>query len=140
MNLPTEMMNIIISFSPQSGFLTVCKEWKKQIKNIQKKSGNIIGSWYKKRLSGFGRQSMKEKIRYAIVHSPEKWLIHYPEWMVLGLDLTEELLTVLPRIKNRKNSDVRNWLINLHIDMDDWRYVEIEKTIRINEKYKNEKR
>ena len=83
---------------------------------------------------------MKEKIRYAIVHSPEKWLIHYPEWIVLGLDLTEELLTVLPRIKNRKNSDVRNWLINLHIDMDDWRYVEIEKTIRINEKYKNEKR
>ena len=131
MHLPTEMMNIIISFSPQSGFLTVSKEWEKQIKNIQKKSANIIGSWYKKRLSGFGRQSVKEKVRYAIVHSPEKWLTHYPEFIVHGLDLTEELLTVLPRIKNRKNSDVRNWLINLPIDMDEWRYIEIENSTNV---------
>ena len=132
MDLPTEMQNIIISFlQAQPGFLTVCKEWKKQIKNIQTKSANIIGSWYKKRLSGFGRQSVKEKIRYAIVHSPEKWLTHYPEWIVLGLDLTEELLTVLPRIKNRKNSDVRNWLINLPIDMEQWRYIEIENSTNV---------
>lgn len=131
MNLPTEMTNIIISFLPQSGFLTVSKEWEKQIKNIQKKSANIIGSWYKKRLSGFGRQCVKEKVRYAIVHSPEKWLTHYPEFIVHGLNLTEELLTVLPRIKNRKNSDVRNWLINLPINMDEWRYIEIENSTNV---------
>jgi hypothetical protein len=127
MDLPTEMQNIIISFlHAQPGFLTVCKEWKKQIKNIQTKSANIIGSWYKKRLSGFGRQSVKEKIRYAIFQRPEKWIPHYPEEIVFGLDLTRELLTLLPRIKYRKKRDIRDWLINLPIDIDQWRYIEIE--------------
>ena len=34
MDLPEEMRDIIISFVPQSRFLTVCKDWKNQIKNI----------------------------------------------------------------------------------------------------------
>jgi hypothetical protein len=125
MDLPTEMRNIIISFVPQSRFLTVCKDWKNQIKNIQKKSANIIGSWYKKRISVLGskNESVIKIVRYYVIHCPEIWFIDHPEYIVSNLGLTEELLTVLPPITNRKRSEVRDWLINIPIDIEDWKWI-----------------
>ena len=123
MDLPTEMRYIIISFVPQSRFLTVCKEWKNQIKNIHKKSANIIGSWYKKRISILESESVIDIVRYYIIHYPEIWFIDRPEYIVSNLGLTEELLTVLPPGTYRKRSEVRDWLINMPIDIEDWKWI-----------------
>ena len=123
MDLPTEMRYIIISFVPQSRFLTVCKEWKNQIKNIHKKSANIIGSWYKKRISILESESVINIVRYYIIHYPEIWFIDHTEYIVSNLGLTEELITVLPPVTNRKRSEVRDWLINMPIDIEDWKWI-----------------
>jgi hypothetical protein len=123
MDLPTEMRDIIISFVPQSRFLTVCKDWKNQIKNIQKKSANIIGSWYKKRISILESESVIDIVRYYIIHYPEIWFIDHPEYIVSNLGLTDELLTVLPPVTYRKRSEVRDWLINIPIDIEDWKWI-----------------
>jgi hypothetical protein len=124
MSLPLELQNIIISFCPHSRNLTVCKEWNAEIKNIQKNSVKTIESWYKKYIlnNHSNYTSVEDMVRYYVIHYPEYLFMKYPEFIVIKLELTEELLTVLPTIETRKRSHVRDWMLSLPIDLNDWIY------------------
>lgn len=119
MYLPPEIQYMIIELIPHSNYLTVSREWNSEIKNIQKKAANTIGAWYKKK-SKYMYNSVPHLVRYYVIHYPDEFFIGYPEFTVSKLNLEEELLSVLPPIKDRKRSDVRDWMLNIPLDLHDW--------------------
>jgi hypothetical protein len=125
MYLPKDLHNIIISFVPQSDFIYVCKDWAKEIKSIRKKAVNIIGEWYKSKRAIDNFNNVKDMVRYYVIHYPNDFFLMYPETTVLKLGLTEECITVgvIPKLVNRKRSEVRDWMLNMPIDLEDWSYV-----------------
>lgn len=124
MALPQELQNMVIAFCPYSSLLTVCKDWNTEVKNIQKKAVATIGSWYKKvHVIPDIYVSVKNMVRNFVLYYPKNFFIEYPEFTVHKLDLNYEILTIIPPIEYRKRSDVRDWMLNMTIDLDDWLYV-----------------
>lgn len=123
MSLPSDLEYIIISFVPQSEYLTVCKSWNREIKSIQKKSANIIGKWYNRKIVISDFSNTRDLVRYFIIHYPEEYFITYPEFTIKKLNINPYLLTLLPKLVNRKRSDVRDWMLNMPISLDDWLHV-----------------
>ena len=123
MALPPELQYMVLSFVPQSEFIPVCKGWENEIQNIQKKAADKIGSWYKPRKVSENYDTVPEMVRYFVVHYPEDFFLMYPEATVLKLGLNEELVTVLPSLVGRMRSEVRDWMLNMPIELEDWIYV-----------------
>jgi hypothetical protein len=126
MSLPDEIQYIIISFvSPIILNSYVCKAWNIEIKNIKKKSASIISNWYYKKKIPADWKNMVDMIRCYVVRYPDNYFIQYPEWTVNRLNLNPSLLETLPNFsgpnKNRKRSDVRDWLLNLPISLNEWK-------------------
>lgn len=123
MTLPPELQCMVISFVPQSEFIPVCKGWENEIQNIQKKAADKIGSWYKPRKVSENYDTVPEMVRYFVVHYPEDFFLMHPEATVLKLGLNEELVAVLPSLVGRMRSEVRDWMLNMPIELEDWIYV-----------------
>lgn len=129
MYLPQEIQYMIIEFIPCSEYLTVNREWNAEIKSIQKKAANTIGAWYKKKMlqttceSEHTYSSVQQMVRHYVIRYPDEFFIGYPEFVVFKLDLEDDLLSVLPSPINRKRSDVRDWMLNIPIDLEDWMFV-----------------
>lgn len=123
MALPPELQYMVLSFVPQSEFIPVCKGWENEIQNIQKKAADKIGSWYKPRKVSENYDTVPEMVRYFVVHYPEDFFLMHPEVTVLKLGLNEELVTVLPSLVGRMRSEVRDWMLNMPIELEDWIYV-----------------
>lgn len=123
MALPSELQYMVISFAPQSEFIPVCKDWANQIQSIQKKAADKIGSWYNQRKVSADYDSVPEMVRYFVLHYPEDLFLMHPEATVLTLGLNEELVTVLPTLEGRKRSEVRDWMLSMPIELEDWIYV-----------------
>jgi hypothetical protein len=123
MSLPPELQYMIISFTPQSEFIPVSKDWSKEIKSIQKKSVNIIGEWYKSKRVTDDFDTVQKMIRYFVIHYPHDFFLMHPETTILKLELNESIGTVIPPLVNRKRSDVRDWMMNMPINLHDWGYV-----------------
>ena len=129
MSVPPEIQHMIISFIPHSSLLTVCKEWNSEIKNIQKKSVDKIGRWYKKNILHLTDDhlynSVYDYVRCRVLYYPNEIFIGYPEYIVISLALPPQLLEVdvipPPHIRTRK--DVRNWLINMPFDLSVWEFL-----------------
>lgn len=120
MSLPPELQYNIMSFIPFSPLKSVCKEWGKEIDNIQKKSVDVISEWYWKRRvqhQDYGLD-IKTMIRNLVLYATNESFLTLPEAIVYILGLNDVLLDVIqPRLKK---SDVRDWMINLPITLDDW--------------------
>lgn len=123
MSLPYELELNIISFVPEFNMGLVCKIWKKKIDTIRKTAVNAIGKWYRPRRITENWNNVHDLVRHMIVHYPDEFFLPYPEFTVGKLRLNEELLLILPPIQRRKRSDVRNWMLNIPIELDDWFYV-----------------
>jgi hypothetical protein len=123
MSLPYDLQYIIISFGPRSGFITVCKNWAEEIKNIQQKATNTIGKWYKPKRVMEKFYTVPEMVRYFVIHYPDKFFLRHPEATISSLGLNEQLTTILPPLVNRKRSEVRDWMLNIPIGFEDWMVV-----------------
>ena len=125
MSLPDEIECSIISFFPQKQYSLVCKKWNCELKNIYKKSVNKIGKWYLpyQRDIEDDFNTMNELIRHMVLFYPKKHFITYPEFCVETLNLNRGLIDVLPKQDKRKRSDVRDWLYNIPLTLDDMIYV-----------------
>lgn len=123
MALPPELQYMVLSFVPHSEFIPVCKDWKNEIQNIQKNAADKIGSWYKTRKVSENYDTVPEMVRYFVVHYPEHFFLKHPEFTVSKLRLNEELVTVLPSLVDRRRSDVRDWMLNMPIELEEWSYV-----------------
>jgi len=122
MNLPFELQCKIISYTPYYEFFLVCKSWKEEINSIRIKAVDIISRWYLKKRLMYSSNNIFNMIRYRIIYYPDN-LLFLPEFIVFRLNLNEELLSLIPDLLNRKKSDVRDWLINLPLDIEDWKNV-----------------
>ena len=120
MHLPPELQYIIMSFVPKSYLKSVCKDWNNEIKNIQLKYVSIISEWFSKRLVDENYTTIKELIRYYVVHMEPEQFIIYPEFIVDIMGLNPYLLDELPDVNVRKRSHVRDWMMNIPISYDDW--------------------
>lgn len=123
MALPPELQYMVLSFVPQSEFIPVCKDWKNEIQNIQKNAADKIGSWYKTRKVSENYDTVPEMVRYFVVHYPEHFFLKHPEFTVSKLRLNGELVTVLPSLDVRRRSEVRDWMLNMPIELNEWYYV-----------------
>jgi len=126
MSLPPELQYNIISFIPFSSTpycRSVCKEWGKEINSIQKKYVDVISNWYWKRRIGFDFKTTNEHIRYLILDYFHKDFIILPEKIVSILGLHMGLVNVVRPKNTRKRSDVKDWMMNLPLDVEDWKYV-----------------
>ena len=123
MALPPELQYMVLSFVPQSEFIPVCKGCENEIQNIQKNAADKIGSWYKSRKVSENHDTVREMVRYFVVHYPEDFFLMRPEFTVLKLGLNEELVTVLPSLVGRRRSEVRDWMLKMPIELEDWIYV-----------------
>lgn len=121
MSIPNELWYKIISFVPHGYFKAVCKEWNTEIKNIQKESVGTIENWYRKVQEN--PTTVKELVRCLIVYCPPEFFIVYPEFAVRKLGLNETLLSLIPPLETRKRSDVRDWILNMPILLEDWSYI-----------------
>ena len=121
MYLPPELQYHIISFYPCGDLKPVCKDWNDEIKIIHKYAANTIGNLYIKVSENY--TTIEEMVRYYVVHYPNEFFIVHPEFAVKKLDLNEDLLSILPPPEDRKRSDVRNWMLNMPISVDDWNFV-----------------
>lgn len=125
MYLPSEIQYKIISFSHNLKMSFVCKNWNREIKIIRRKYANYIGLWYSnKRVNSF-YNDIKQMVRWLVVKYPESSFLQYPEFAVYKLRLNPFLLDILPDIENRKKSDVKSWMLNMPITLDDWEFVGI---------------
>jgi hypothetical protein len=128
MSLPDVLQNIIISFTHNSDYLVsaVCKHWKSEIiKNKQKavkKAVDVISNWYYRRRIPMYYITKTQMIRsYVVGYSDHRFITH-PEWVVDRLNLNYFLLDDLPPLlgRKRKRSHVRDWLLSLPVDLEDW--------------------
>ena len=118
MYIPQELQFIIVSFTPFTEFKPVCKNWNNEINNIQKTAANIIGKWYTPVSSEY--TNIKEMVRYYVIYHPPPFFITHPEFIVDLFALNKELLTLLSPVEYRKRSDIRDWMMNMPIILEDW--------------------
>lgn len=118
-SLPTELNEIIISFGCNRNLLLVSKSWNIEMKKY-KNAIDIISRWYfSKKISYFQRYSQMKWdkdifIRVIIIQqNPLTLLIDFPEIIVGRYGLNPKIISVLPPIEKRKNSDVILWLKNM---------------------------
>ena len=123
MALPPELQYMVLSFVPQSEFIPVCNGWENEIQNIQKNAADKIGSWYKTIKVSENHDTVREMVRYFVVHYPEHFFLKHPEFTVSKLRLNQELVTVLPSLDVRRRSEVRDWMLNMPIELNEWYYV-----------------
>lgn len=124
MSLPLELQFLIISFTPETDLKSVSREWNDEIKIIQKKAVDKISNWYyKNRPHEYWAGNVNRLIRYYVINYPDDEFMVYPEFTVDKLRLNHELITVLPVLGSRRRSDVRDWMLNLPIGINDWMYV-----------------
>jgi hypothetical protein len=118
---------MIIEFVPYSSFRTVCQDWNAEIKKIQKKAANIISVWYNLKKSSFTESedsgTVPELVRHYVLHYPNEYFMVYPEFTVSKLHLPPIVLAVLPPLDHRKRSDVRDWMMNIPLTLNEWKYV-----------------
>jgi hypothetical protein len=118
MSIPLDLQYMIISYIPQSELKYVCKKWNKKIQKIQKDALNVIGVWYQKIYNR--HSSVEEMVRFAVIYVDYLIFILIPELTVYNLRLNDGLLKILPSIKDRKRSDVRDWMNNLPLTLEEW--------------------
>ena len=136
MSIPQEIELYIISFIPFSELELVCKDWKNEIKSIRKKSLLIIEKFYlKNKIKNYLKTNIDilssqyyfktniDLIRYLCVNYESEYFLPYPDFAVSKLGLNQDLLTLLPHLKDRKRSDVKTWMLNMPISLSDWMYV-----------------
>jgi len=123
MSIPLEIELYIISFIPISEIGLVCKEWNKKIKSIRKKSLLIIENFYLRNKITNNFKTNIDLIRYLCVNYESEYFLPYPDFAVSKLRLNQDLLTLLPHLKDRKRSDVKTWMLNMPISLSDWMYV-----------------
>ena len=109
----------IISFVPECDMELVCKNWKDEIILIRKRNINVISNWWEPKRVVNTYDDLTQWMRYHIVHYPHDLYITYPERVVEILELSRVLLSVIPPLKNRKRSDVREWMNNMPFDWID---------------------
>lgn len=119
MDLPSELVYMVISYNPRPKFRQVSKNWKNEIDTIRKPV-ETIEKWYKKRKARDDYDTIKELVRWYVVHYPNEFFMTYPEFTVNKLRLNNTLLDVLPPLDTRKRSDVRDWMLNMPISVNDW--------------------
>jgi len=125
MSIPLEIELYIISFIPFSELALVCKDWKKEINSIRKKSLLIIEKFYLRNKITNDFKTNIDLIRNLCVNYESKYFLPYPEFATSKLGLNTELLTLLPPLKDRKRSDVKTWMLNMPISLSEWFYVGI---------------
>lgn len=118
MSIPVDLQYMIISYIPQSELKYVCKKWNKKIQKIQKDALNVIGVWYPKIYNKYS--TIEEMVRFAVIYVDYLIFILIPELTVYNLTLNHGLLTILPSIKDRKRSDVRDWMNNVPLTLEEW--------------------
>jgi hypothetical protein len=118
MSIPVDLQYMIISYIPQSELKYVCKKWNKKIQKIQKDALNVIGVWYPKIYNKYS--TIEEMVRFAVIYVDYLIFIIIPELTVYNLRLNDGLLTILPSIKHRKRSDVRAWMNNVPLTLEEW--------------------
>jgi hypothetical protein len=118
MSIPVDLQYMIISYIPQSELKYVCKKWNKKIQKIQKDALNVIGVWYPKIYNRYS--TIEEMVRFAVIYVDYLIFILIPELTVYNLRLNDGLLTILPSIKDRKRSDVRGWMNNVPLTLEEW--------------------
>lgn len=123
MDLPLELVYKIISYVPYTDFRSVSKEWKGEIDYILGKSIKSIEKWYKMWKPRTDYFTIEGLVRYYIVYYPVEYFISYPELVVQKLGLSVSLLDVIPNRDIRKRSDVRDWILNMPISVNDLNYV-----------------
>lgn len=122
MYLPVELQYMILSFVPYSKLRIICKDWDEEVKNIQSTSVTTISKWFRLKRVNDEYNDVRSLIRYYVIHYPDEYFLKYPEFTVRKLGLNPELL-ILPNLKNRKRSDVRDWMMNIPISFSDWIFV-----------------
>jgi hypothetical protein len=122
MSLPPEIQYMIMSFVPSYQVSHVCKEWDYEIKRIRIKSISVISNWYKPRMVKNIGNTLKELIRYCIVHWSRDLFLNHPEKTVFKLELNDMILSCIPEVDCRKPSDVILWMMCLPIDIDEWKF------------------
>lgn len=124
MYIPPELQRIIVSYGPLTEFKTVSKEWNDEIKILQKKAVSVISNWYyKRRVFEYWGNDVNKMIRYISITYPDEYYMCYPEFAVKKLRLNKSLLDVLPPLEERKRSNIKNWMTNMPLELDDWLYV-----------------
>jgi hypothetical protein len=118
MFLPPELQYMIIEFVPYTEFKLVSKEWKDEINSIQKKAVDIIGNWYP--VLSRTIKTHKDIIRSFVIRTSVDLFILHPEITVEFFSLNRDLLSIIPSLNTRKRVDVRDWINNIPIPLEDW--------------------
>lgn len=72
-------------------------------------------------LSNFN--SVDDLISYYYYAYPTEHYINYPEFTIRKLRLDNVLLNSLPSVNVRTRNDIKNWMRNMNITVNDWTYV-----------------
>ena len=67
--------------------------------------------------------NLNDIIDYYYYAYPNKYYMNYPEFAVAKLRLEPELLSSLPELQIRTREDIKNWMQQYHISLDDFLYV-----------------
>jgi hypothetical protein len=121
MAIPIELQYMIVSFTPQSTLKQVCKDWNDEIEKIHKAASNTIGKWYPNVCKDY--TTIEEMVRYYVIYYKDELFIQHPEYAIYRLYMNPILLSVLPPIEDRKRSNVRDWILNMPITLDEWSFV-----------------
>jgi hypothetical protein len=128
MSLPIEIQEYILSFlsSNHNNLLLVNKDWLKINYNNIKKSINILSNWYNKNKiihNDYEYDSTHQLIRNKCIVYEKRILIEHPEFIIHKLNLPENLLSKISSKNIRTAKEVREFLINLNLSLNDWSYV-----------------
>jgi hypothetical protein len=118
MLIPSDTLYITLTFCPSSEYKVVCKEWNDEIKYIQKQAVYVIEKLYIPNIKFM--ITVNDFLRHAIRHFSYEFFLVIPEVIVDKFDLNPELLTVIPFLGRRKRSNVRDWIMNMPIELNDW--------------------
>lgn len=121
--LPNDILYLIFQFLPFNDYKIINKTCNREITCIQKDSVDKISNWYYDRLLKDGyRGNFKKCIRYMILHLNKARFIRFPEKIVYKLYLNHNILNLIPKLKERKRSDVKKWLERLPLTAEDYMY------------------
>lgn len=63
-------------------------------------------------------RTLNELIISYYLYYPEEFYLLYPEFVVYKLKLDKSILNNLPKKEDRKRKDIRNWMFNSKLTMD----------------------
>ena len=118
------IIEVISKYLNNSKYKLISKNFKKCIEIRQKKSVQIIESWYLKyptikTLKYLEFRYKRDTVRLYNYEYPTKYLLRYPESVTVKCGLSNKLLIGLNQdISNRKRSDIIKWLQKKEITGD----------------------